>query len=116
MNDARDASERGGSSVDSVTRAPVDESGDGGTRADVDVPDGAKSHVCEHCGHPFPEERYRTLHAGLEHYDRLDDDEREAFGEAYEAEGAEIRRFRLLALAALLLLYFGFLFMYAAFA
>ncbi|MFC4356696.1 C2H2-type zinc finger protein [Halobium salinum] len=93
--------------------SPHDADGDEPT---VDVPSDATPHVCEHCGQPFPEERHLVLHRGLEHYGRLDEAEREAFAEAYESEGAEIRRFRLLALGALVLLYFGFLFMYAVFA
>jgi len=48
-----------------------------------------------------------------EHYDRLDDAEREAFDEAYLAENADLRSFRLRALAVLVLLYFGFLILYA---
>lgn len=105
-----------GDAVDRDARDPLDESEDAGSRTDVDVPPGAAPHVCTYCGQPFPEERYRTLHTGLEHYARLGDEEREAFGEAYEAEETEIRRFRLIALAGLLLLYFGFLFLYAVFA
>ncbi|WP_232701319.1 DUF7410 domain-containing protein [Halobacterium wangiae] len=68
---------------------------------------------CPHCGEPFHDERLRDLHRGLEHYDGLDDAERDAFEEAYLAENADLRSFRLRALAVLVMLYFGFLMVYA---
>ena len=68
---------------------------------------------CSHCGEAFPGARLRDLHRGLEHYDRLDDAERAAYEEAYLAENADLRSFRLRALAVLVLLYFGFLMLYA---
>lgn len=69
--------------------------------------------TCDHCGDRFPSAQLRDLHRGLEHYDALDDDGREAFEAAYEAETESLRSFRLRALAALVLLYFGFLLLYA---
>lgn len=69
--------------------------------------------ACPHCGEAFPSERLLDLHRGLEHYDALDDAEREAFDDAYLAETDDLRSFRLRALAALVLLYFVFLFTYA---
>ncbi|WP_232688210.1 C2H2-type zinc finger protein [Halobacterium zhouii] len=71
---------------------------------------------CSHCGEAFPTDQLRDLHRGLEHYDALADDEREAFDEAYIAETEGLRSFRLRALAALVLVYFGFLFAYAVMA
>jgi hypothetical protein len=71
---------------------------------------------CEHCGEPFPSERLRDLHRGLEHWPELDDDEQAAYETAYEAEDEALRSFRLRALAALVVLYFGFLMAYAVFA
>lgn len=71
---------------------------------------------CPHCGRPFARERYRTLHVGLEHYETLTEADREAFVEEYEGESDEIRRFRLKALAALIAMYFAFLFLYLAIA
>lgn len=70
---------------------------------------------CSYCGTPFPAERLRDLHRGIEHYDRLDDAEREAYEDAYLAEGEDLRSFRLRALGALVVLYFGFLMSYAVF-
>ena len=73
----------------------------------------ADAAVCEYCGAPFDDEELLALHWGHDHGDTIDDDQREAFRTAYEDEQAEIRRFRLKALGALVLLYFGFLMVYA---
>ena len=81
--------------------------------AEADVPPGAPTHECERCGRPFAREEFLVLHRGLAHYDDLTDAEREAFAAAYDAERAEIRRFRIAALGGLVLLYFGFLLAYA---
>jgi hypothetical protein len=69
--------------------------------------------TCEYCSDRFPTEQLRDLHRGLEHYDVLDDADRAAYEAAYEAETESLRSFRLRALAALVLLYFGFLMLYA---
>ena len=61
--------------------------------------------------HPSPTRSW--WRCGHEHRDELDDDRLAAFEEAYEAEQDEIRLFRLKALGALVLLYFGFLMVYA---
>ena len=86
-----------------------------GTVTDEDEPgDGAATDAtCDHCGDRFPSERLRDLHRGLKHYPDLDDDERDAYETAYEAETEDLRSFRLRALAVLVLLYFGFLMTYA---
>lgn len=77
------------------------------------VPSGAEPVVCDRCGRPLPEERLLVLHRGLEHEADLTDAEVQAFREAYEAERGELDRFRIVALGALVALYFGFLFTYA---
>lgn len=69
--------------------------------------------TCERCGERFPSERLRDLHRGLEHYRDLTDAERAAYEAAYESETEDLQSFRLRALAALVLLYFGFLMTYA---
>lgn len=74
--------------------------------------DTGDAHPCPHCGRPFSRARYRTLHVGLEHYDRLSSDDREAFVSAYREETAEIKRFRLKVLALLVATYFTFLYLY----
>ena len=84
-----------------------------GPAFDSDVEDAPS---CPHCGRPFPHTRYRTLHVGLEHYDRLTDEQREAFVAEYREETTEIKRFRLKALALLIAIYFGFLYLYLAIA
>jgi hypothetical protein len=79
------------------------------------VPDEESPTRCPHCGRPFADETYRTLHEGVAHYDCLDDERRASFADAYETEQAAIRLFRLKALAALVVLYFGFLWAYSVF-
>lgn len=66
---------------------------------------------CPHCDAPFHTERLRDLHVGYEH-DVESEAEREAFEAAYRAETDDIRRFRLKVIGALVLLYFGLLFVY----
>ncbi|WP_240479596.1 hypothetical protein [Haloprofundus marisrubri] len=68
---------------------------------------------CRHCGDPFVEERHLALHRGLRHADDLSAEELEAYRDAYADEEADLKRFRLVALGALVVLYFGFLFVYA---
>jgi len=80
--------------------------------AHTHVPADATPHVCDRCGRPFVRESHLALHRGLDH-DELSADERAAFEAAREEEVADLRRFRLLALAALVFLYFGFLMTYA---
>jgi len=77
-----------------------------------DVPPDAPRHDCERCGAAFASERGLALHRGLRH-DGLTDAERAAYESAREAEDAELRRFRILALGALVLVYFALLFAYA---
>lgn len=85
------------------------------TSSDLDthVPSDAAAYVCERCGQPFTRERHLALHRGLDHPEDLSPAEREAFETARQKEEADLRRFRLLALAALVALYFGFLMTYA---
>ena len=90
-----------------MTGAPTDSS----TGSD-DAPEPADA-TCDRCAERFPNERLRDLHRGLEHYRDLDGEEREAYETAYESETEDLRSFRLRALAALVLLYFGFLLTYA---
>lgn len=80
---------------------------------DTSVPDGDSPVRCERCGRPLPEADLLALHRGLDHYGDLTETEREAFEEAYAAETETLRLFRLKAIGALVLLYFGFLVLYA---
>ncbi|WP_117591526.1 C2H2-type zinc finger protein [Haloprofundus halophilus] len=77
------------------------------------VDDGEAAFRCRHCGDPFVEERHLALHRGLNHADALSAAEVEAYRDAYAAEEADLKRFRLISLGALVVLYFGFLFVYA---
>ncbi|WP_224447040.1 hypothetical protein [Haloprofundus salilacus] len=110
-----------------TTETPTsDESADDtrDSRRSADLPDDSASRRrrvadsdaafrCRHCGDPFVEERHLALHRGLNHAADLSEMEREAYRNAYEREEADLKRFRLLSLGALVVLYFGFLFVYA---
>lgn len=85
----------------------------GGHGAETAVPPGEDPAICPHCGRQFPRERAVTLHVGLDHTEAASDEAVEAFQAAYRDERTELRRFQLLALAVLVVLYFGFLFAFA---
>lgn len=87
-----------------------------GDRPETVVPAGAEPLVCPHCGFELPDEKQYRLHLGLEHYGRLAEAGREAFRETYRAEEDALTRFRIVALGGLVVLYFGFLVVYALFA
>lgn len=70
-------------------------------------------HRCERCGRPLADEELLALHRGLAHPAALDDEEAAAFREAYADEQADVRRFRLVAVGVVLVLYFGLLMVYA---
>ncbi len=82
----------------------------------VSVPPDASTHTCAHCGRPFGDERHLALHRGLAHPGVLEASERAAYRSALADEEADLRRFRIVALGLLVLVYFGFLFAYALFA
>ena len=82
---------------------------------ETDVPLDATAHACERCGRPFARESYLALHRGLAHGADLSAAERAAYEAALDEERDDLRRFRILALGALVLVYFGFLFAYALF-
>lgn len=81
-------------------------------RADFETPEDAPF-ACPHCGRPFAREDYRDLHLGLDHEPDLTDAEREAHEEALASERHALRLFRYEALAALVVIYFGFIIVYA---
>jgi hypothetical protein len=80
---------------------------------DYELPPDADPVVCRHCGAPFANEELLALHRGIDHADALDEAERDAFDAAYESEDERLRLFRLKALGALVLLYFGLLITYS---
>jgi len=96
---------------DDDTAAPSTES----QHVEAVVPEDRTAHRCPYCDRPFASEERVTLHVGLTHYDVCTDAEAEAFEEAYLAETDEIKRYRLKAAAVLILVYFGFLMVYAVF-
>lgn len=69
--------------------------------------------VCSYCGARFVDDELLALHRGLEHGPALDDREWEAYVDAVAAERDDLRLFRLQALVALLVIYFGFVLVYA---
>ena len=92
-------------------RTDAPRNGEATTELSVDAP--ADAPACEYCGRPFESEELLALHRGLDHPEAITDTERTAFEEAHDREGDEIRRFRVIALGALVVLYFGFLMVYA---
>jgi hypothetical protein len=95
-----------------VTTAATDES-DANARTGYDVPAGESVVECDYCGRPFASDSLLALHHGHAHREALSEDERERFAETYEAETRALQRFRYKALAALVVLYFGVLMIYA---
>lgn len=81
--------------------------------AETTVPTDESAVRCPHCETPFPAERVRDLHVGRAHADAADEAERERYVDGVAAERDDLGSFRLRALAALVVLYFGFLFVYA---
>lgn len=69
--------------------------------------------ICDYCGRPFAREELLVLHHGQHHSEALTESERDAFEEVFDDEQERIRLFRLKALGALVILYFGFLMVYA---
>ena len=77
-----------------------------------ETPD-ATDHACPYCERRESTVDLLTLHVGEEHWEVASADERERYETAYEAESEALWRFRLIAVGALVVLYFGFLFAYA---
>jgi hypothetical protein len=78
------------------------------------VPPDAPRHDCERCEATFATDRHLALHRGLAHGDEsLSEAERTAFAEARATEEDELGRYRILALGALVAVYFALLFAYA---
>lgn len=78
-----------------------------------DIPADADVQQCSYCNRPFGEHERLVLHRGLEHPDQLDADEQTAFEAAYEAETEALRRYQIIAIGAIVLLYFTLLIIYA---
>lgn len=82
---------------------------------ETSVPPGESPARCPYCERPLESEALLALHKGLDHWERLTDEELEAFWETYADETDDLRTFRLKMLGLLVLLYFGFLFVYSYF-
>lgn len=95
-----------------TTERPTGGEPDPTTGAGAETPE----FVCDECSRAFYTEDLLVLHRGVRHSKALDAAEQEAYREAYAAEERKIRSFRLRALAVLVLLYFGFLFLYVIYA
>lgn len=80
------------------------------------VPEGETPVVCPYCGFELADDTQRRLHMGLEHYAELPEEQREAFKQTYRREEDALNRFRIIALGGLVVLYFGFLVVYAVLA
>lgn len=80
------------------------------------VPDGETPQVCPYCGFELPTNDQYRLHLGLNHYEQLADADQQAFRDAYQQEAESLTRFRIVALGGLVVLYFGFLLIYAVLA
>lgn len=85
----------------------------GGSFPETVVPEDETPVVCPYCGFELVDDTQYHLHLGLEHYADLTDDERDVFRETYTEEEAALNRFRIVALGGLVVLYFGFLVIYA---
>jgi hypothetical protein len=98
-----------------TTTQPAADTAATGTAVDetYDVPADATAYRCSYCARPFARESWLALHRGLAHPSELDDEEVEAFRAAHDDEEESLSAFRLQALGALVLIYFGFLMVYA---
>ncbi|OLZ41545.1 hypothetical protein A6E15_11375 [Natrinema saccharevitans] len=105
-------------SGDSSDRTPTGESATSGatavTEPAVDAPedvasDGDLPARCPYCGRPFQRVRYERLHRGRAHSERLSDRERAVLERARREEGNAMRRVRLYAVGAVVVIYFGLL-------
>jgi len=76
----------------------------------------APAEICEYCDQPFATTDRLVLHKGLKHVQVLTESEKEAFKIAQADEEDSLRILRLKALGMLVIVYFGFLLLYAIFA
>lgn len=77
------------------------------------VADASDDASCEYCGRRFPREDLLALHRGLDHPGEITDEERAAFEDARAAEAESLRLFRLRVVLVLVVVYFGFVMVYA---
>lgn len=68
---------------------------------------------CPHCGRPFRNEHLLWLHRGEQHFDALDDDERETYAEVDDEEDDQLFIFHIKVMAAITLVTFVFIYTYS---
>ena len=127
-NETSDASE---TREASNTAADADDAADAGEFRPIDDPSatepaladgsetggsGPNGYRCRVCGRSFPAAHLLVLHGGVRHPSELTERESAEYRAEYEREERQIRSFRIRALGTLVVLYFGFLFMYAIYA
>lgn len=69
--------------------------------------------TCPYCDREFPNQDILTHHKGHTHADDLSERERDSVRDALNRETTQLRTYQLQALILLILLYFGFLLVYA---
>lgn len=79
------------------------------------IPDPATKayETCPYCDRKFPNQEILTHHKGRAHTDDLSEREQNSFRNALDQEAKQLRIYQLQALILLILLYFGFLLIYA---
>lgn len=123
-NNRKNGLDGDGSDIDDTTAEHDDntDDSDGAHRTaltpqpETRVPADATPQQCPYCGFKLPADDQYRLHLGLNHYAQLDNAGQRAFRDAYQQEEESLTRFRIIALGGLVLLYFGFLLIYAVLA
>jgi hypothetical protein len=83
-------------------------------RSPYAVPSDEPAVRCPHCDRPFRRERFRDLHVGESHASACTDAERAAYDAASDDEADALFRYQLKLVAGLIVLSFGFVYVYAA--
>ena len=103
----------GDTDPDTNADSALDPPADADPVPDTRVPPDDSPAECPYCQRPLETEELLVLHKGLDHWERLTDDERARFRETYAEESDDLRTFRLKMLALLVVVYFAFLFVYS---
>lgn len=68
---------------------------------------------CPHCDRPFVDDDLLALHLGEQHPDDCDDVDRAAYDDAYDDESDALFVYHMKVIAAIVVLFFGFTYLYA---
>lgn len=79
---------------------------------EYDIPREAEPARCPYCDRPFRTSQLRTLHIGERHPDRATAEEESAYESARSAESDAMFLFHLKVIAALILIYMGFAYLW----